>query len=60
MTPKPQIKGKLGRIKHFEINREIIFKSKKEMLNFIENYGFKNRERLLIIRYDKVWVVSKR
>jgi hypothetical protein len=59
MPPKLQIKGKLGRIKSFEISREIIFKSKKEMLNFIENYGFQNRERLLIIRYDKVWIVSK-
>lgn len=43
-----------------EIKRDSIhiFKTKKEMLNYISKFGFRNEERIAIKRKNKKWIVE--
>ena len=44
-------------IKELKKQATIVFETKKDMINFITKSGFKDRERLTVMRVRKKWIV---
>ena len=44
-------------LKEIKKSATIVFKTKKEMLNYISKSGFKDNERITIYRIGKKWIL---